>query len=154
MFNKIFLLVSVFVIASCTASISVKADPELYLEPLAPNILDDKKDKQLADKNYAAPTEELPRNPTMQAMRIPCDNTGYVMSLLGEYGEKKLFDATGLLHMIPAGRPPQFAQPFAAPVSFYVNMDNGKWTMVVSQSGYTCLITNGTDFIAGGRDGG
>lgn len=154
MFNKIFLLVSVFVIASCTASISVKADPELYLEPLAPNILDDKKDKQLADKNYAAPTEELPRNPTMQAMRIPCDNTGYVMSLLEEYGEKKLFDATGLLYMIPAGRPPQFAQPFAAPVSFYVNMDNGKWTMVVSQSGYTCLITNGTDFIAGGREGG
>ena len=49
MFNKIFLLVSVFIVASCTASISVKADPELYLEPLAPNILDDKKDKQLAD---------------------------------------------------------------------------------------------------------
>jgi hypothetical protein len=154
MFNKIFLLVSVFIVASCTASISVKADPELYLEPLAPNILDDKKDKPLADKNYAAPPTELPRNPTMQAMRIPCDNTGYTMSLLEGYGEKKLFDATGLLHMIPPGRPPQFAQPFAAPVSFYLNIDNSNWTMVVSQSGYTCLIISGTDFIAGGRDDG
>jgi len=154
MFKKVLLASAVFMVVSCTASISVKADPELYLEPSAPNTLNDKKDKQLADKNYAAPPTELPRNPTMQAMRIPCDNTGYVMNLLEEYGEKKLFDATGLLHMIPPGRPPQFAQPFAAPVSFYVNMDNGKWTMVVSQSGYTCLITNGTDFIAGGKDGG
>ena len=154
MIKKVLLASVVFVIASCTASISVKADPELYLEPLTPNILDDKKDKNLADKNYAAPPTELPRNPTMQAMRIPCDNTGYTMSLLEGYGEKKLFDATGLLHMIPPGRPPQFAQPFTTPVSFYVNMDSGKWSMVVSQSGYTCLITVGTDFIAGGRDDG
>ena len=81
MIKKVLLASVIFVIASCTASISVKADPELYLEPLTPNILDDKK-----DKNYAAPPTELPRNPTMQAMRIPCDNTGYTMNLLEGYG--------------------------------------------------------------------
>tara|TARA_R100000541_G_scaffold1705_5_gene6576 strand:+ start:6241 stop:6690 length:450 start_codon:yes stop_codon:yes gene_type:complete len=149
MFKKVLLASAVFIVTSCTASISVKADPELYLEPSAPNTLNDKK-----DKNYAAPPTELPRNPTQQAMRIPCDNTEYVINLLEGYGEKKLFDAAGVLYMIPPGRPPQFAQPFTAPVSFYVNMDSGKWSMVVSQSGYTCLITVGTDFIAGGRDGG
>jgi len=154
MFNKILLVSAIFIIASCTASISVKADPELYLEPSAPNTIDDKKDKKLADKNYDAPPSEIPRNPTQQAMRIPCDNTDYVVNLLEEYGEKKLFDAAGILHMIPPGRPPQFAQPFAAPVSFYVDMDSGKWTLLVSQSGYTCLITSGNEFIAGGRDGG
>jgi len=41
---KYILFALTFILVSCTASISVKADPDVYVEPLAPNTLSPKKD--------------------------------------------------------------------------------------------------------------
>ena len=144
MIKNLLIFTTTLLLVSCTASISVKAqdmsgDPEIYQEtlpPAPPGILAPEKDKT-----------DIPRNPSMQAQRIPCDTEEYVINLLtNENNEKKLFSAEGLFYMIPPGRSPQFAQPFKSPVSFYVDQNSGKWTLVVHSNGMACLITNGTQF--------
>ena len=147
MFKKILLIITVFVIASCTTTLKVTAegDPELYMEPLAPNTLSEKKDKDNFE-DYA-----VPRNPTQQSIRIPCDTQEYMTTLLDkEHEEKILFGAKGLIYGIPPGRPPAFAQPMTIDISVYVNQNTGTFTVVGTAGDYSCLIVNGTDFSPGG----
>jgi len=145
MFKKVLLATIIFVVASCTASISVKADPEIYVEPLEPNVISPEKDKNNFE-NYS-----VTRNPTQQSIRIPCDTEEYLKTLLDkEHGEKLLFEARGLIFGIPPGRPPQFAQPMGIDISVYVNQNTGTFTVAGTAGGYSCLIVNGTDFSPGG----
>lgn len=127
-------------------TISSKGDSELTFKTM--------QQMNNKDKN-ATPMPEMPqieRRPGWQALKIPCDSVEYVNRLMEEYEEKKLFDASALILLIPPGRPPQFAQPVSdVSVSFFLNQSNGNWTFSLTQGEYTCIITNGGDFIAGGR---
>jgi len=146
MTRNVLIFITTLLITSCTASISVKAqdsigDPEIYQEtlpPAPPGILSPEKDKTV-----------IPRNPTQQAQRIPCDTVDYIVDLVTkQHGEELLFTGNGLFYMIPTGRPPQFAQPVNTPVRFYVDQNSGKWTMIaysdINQMG--CMVANGTNF--------
>jgi hypothetical protein len=141
-----------FILVSCTASISVKADPDIYVEPLAPNTLSPKKDKS-GDidageylKNRIAPK----RNPTQQIMVIACDTSDYVQSqVLTQYKEKKLFGGITVIMMLPSGAPISEAQRFSPTASLYVNQDTGTWSLIAETGNYSCLIANGAQFSPG-----
>ena len=149
---KYILFALTFILVSCTASISVKADPDIYVEPLAPNTLSPKKDKS-GDidageylKNRIAPK----RNPTQQVMVIACDMSEYVQSqVLTQYNEKKLFGGITVIMMVPSGAPISAAQKFAPTASLYVNQDTGTWSLIAETGNYSCLIANGNQFSPG-----
>jgi hypothetical protein len=151
---KYILFAITFILVSCTASISVKADPDIYVEPLAPNTLSPKKDKDLdLDTGEYLKNRIAPRNPTQQIMLIACDTKDYVDNqVLTEYNEKKLFGGVSVVIMIPnTGNNLSVAnaQRFAPQVSLYVNQDKGTWSLISETGNYACLIANGAEFSPG-----
>lgn len=150
--NKFLLLMTVFIIASCTASISVKAegDPDIYVEPQFKE--KNKQSEPYAPKKINPEDLSIPRNPTQHVSMIPCDTEEYVLSLLNDFEERLLFDARGLVFPLPAGSGNiNEARAIQAPVSFYVNMETGKWSLITHPlPTIACLFINGDGFTAGG----
>jgi hypothetical protein len=125
-------------------SIAAMADghSNQYVEPKA----------KINNKDKTTPQILIPRNQTSLAIRIPCDTTEYIIDfLIKEHNEKVLFDAEGIVYGIPEGRPPAFAQPLKMNFTVYVNQETGKWSFVGHSNGFSCLMTNGDDFVAGGH---
>ena len=124
--KKLLLAASVFVIASCTASISIKAqefnvdpglEPAPEAAPLSPN------------KNKTPPPTIIPD--TNQTSVMGCSMLDEFHAVRSKYGEKPLFSAIGLQLIVPPnqyGRGP--AQAIKRPMTLYVNPGTGTWTLV------------------------
>ena len=104
----------------------------------------------MKDKETIEPL--IPRSASSLALRMPCDTTEYLVDFLtNEHQEKVLFDAEGRVYAIPDGRPPAFAQPMEMLFTMYVNQETGTWSFVGHLNGFSCLMTNGAKFYAGGK---
>ena len=93
----------------------------------------------------------IPRNTHQHLIMVPCDTSAYVQNLIEvENGEKLLFDAEGLVFAIPSGE--RTPEPAKAPASLYVNMESGRWSLVLKPTNRLwCLLVNGSEFVAGGN---
>jgi len=139
--NKAIAIFTLFLISTAPL-VKSEGDPEsdYYTAPL----------KDL--KNKLPMDAPIMRQPTSQAIRIPCDSKEYVADLIErEHGEKVLFDASGIIYGIPPGKPPAFARPLSMDFTVYVNQDTGKWSFVGHSNGFACMIIAGTNFVAGGN---
>ena len=93
----------------------------------------------------------IPRNAQQYLIMVPCDTSAYIKNLIEvENSERLLFDAEGLVFTIPSGgRTPE---PAKAPASLYVNMESGRWSLVLKPTDRIwCLLVNGSEFVAGGN---
>jgi len=70
----------------------------------------------------------------------PCNTYEEIIRTLGQYGEKPLFQGTGMTMG-------QNGQSFFGGMFFFTNQDSGTWTLVsVYADGMACIVSNGTDF--------
>jgi hypothetical protein len=143
--KKLLLAVSVFVLASCTASISIKAQefngdpgaqPLPEVAPLSPN------------KNK----ESVPNYPdTVQKTTMGCSMLHKFSDVREKWGERPLFSGLGLQLVIPPNVYGAPAKPIKRPMTLFVNQDTGTWTLVSFWTdNYACLVANGRDFVPGG----
>jgi len=95
----------------------------------------------------------MPRSTSQHTIMVPCDTSQYVKDLVErEFKEKLLFDAEGLVFAIPPGSKIEEASPVKADVSLYVNMQSGRWSLVLKPNDdLWCLLINGAEFVAGGN---
>ena len=142
--KKLLLAASVFVIASCTASISIKAQ-EFNGDPGA---------QPLADAKPLSPNKDkdVPIYPdTVQKTTMGCSMLHKFTDVREKWGEKPLFSGLGLQLVIPPNVYGAPAKPIKRPMTLFVNQDTGTWTLVSFWTdNYACLVANGRDFVPGG----
>ena len=145
--KKLLLAISVFAIASCTASISIKAQ-EFNGDPGA---------QPLQEANPLSPNKnKLPSHiypPTLQRSEMGCSMIDGFSMVKNQYGEKPLFTGTGLQLIVPPNTMGSSVKSMKRPMTLYVNQETGTWTLVSFWTDtYACLIANGRDFTPGGRN--
>ena len=142
--KKLLLSASVFILASCTASISIKAQefngdpgsqPLAEAKPLSPN-----KDK------------DAPIYPdTIQKTEMGCSMIDKFEMVDKKWNEKPLFSGIGVQFVIPPNVYGAPAKIIRRPMTLYVNQETGTWTLVSFWTdNYACLVANGRDFVPGG----
>ena len=144
--KKLLLAASVFVLASCTASISIKAQ-EFNGDPGAQPLADAK--PLSPDKDKDAPIYP----DTVQTATMGCSMLHKFSEVQEKWGERALFSGIGLQLVVPPNVYGAPAKRIKRPMTLYVNQETGTWTLVSFWTDtYACLVANGRDFTPGGRN--
>ena len=73
--------------------------------------------------------------------RTPCDPLPKMVETIETYGEELLFTGNGMTFSAQTG------QPFIGGMMFFVNQDEGTWSVVQQfKDGMACMVMNGRDF--------